>query len=492
MIPRASLPTVGTAAFLSEQLQNGDLSAADICERYLSRIRRLDPQIRAFVTVLEPDARRQAEWVDQMRKSGKSLPPLAGVPVALKDNLCARGVETTCSSKILRQFVPPYDATVVEGLRGAGCPFLGKTNLDEFAMGSSTENSGFFHTRNPHDLDRVPGGSSGGSAAAVAADLAPVSLGSDTGGSIRQPAAFCGVVGLKPTYGRVSRYGLIAFASSLDQIGPFARTAQDIALVMDVIAGPDRRDSTALPDPAPSYSEALNLPLEKIRIGIPREYFSDGLAEPIQKALADLQATLKDRGCTVVDVTLPHTSYAIPTYYLIAPAEASSNLARYDGVRYGLRAESKDLIQQYLKTRSEGFGPEVKRRIMLGTYALSSGYYDAYYLKAMKVRRLILEDFKSAFTRADLLLTPTTPTVPFKFGEKAADPLQMYLSDIFTISANLAGLPAISFPCGFDRHLPIGAQLIGPALSEPRILRWVHEYQKLSDWHLRQPHLSAS
>ena len=483
------IPTL-TAAEMADRVRSGDLRAAEICEARLAHIREHDPAVRAFVTVMEPEALKAAEEVDLRRKSGVALSPLAGVPIALKDNLCTRGVETTCSSKILKGFIPPYDAAVVERLRAGGSPFLGKTNLDEFAMGSSTENSALFLTRNPHDPDRVPGGSSGGSACAVAADFAPLALGSDTGGSIRQPAAFCGVVGLKPTCGRVSRYGLIAFASSLDQIGPFARTARDAALLLDAIAGPDPRDSTCLPDPPPAFAQALDRPFEKIRVGLPKEYFGEGLTGPVTSALDRLKSELKDLGCELKDVSLPHTSCAIPVYYLIAPAEASSNLARYDGVQYGLRVETKDLIQQYFKTRSEGFGREVKRRIMLGTFALSSGYYDAYYLKALKVRRLIYEDFMKAFADVDVLLTPTTPTPAFRFGEKVADPLQMYLSDIFTISANLAGLPAISFPCGFDGALPIGAQLIGPALSEGRLLRIVHEYQKNSDWHLRRPRLA--
>lgn len=480
-----------TAAEISERIRSGDIRAVEVCETYLSRIRKLDPLLRAFVSVLEEGSMRQAEEVDRRRKRSETLPSLAGVPIALKDNLCTNGVETTCSSKILRNFIPPYDAKVVEQLRAIGSPFIGKTNLDEFAMGSSTENSGLFSTRNPYDLDRVPGGSSGGSACAVAADLCPLSLGSDTGGSIRQPAAFCGIVGLKPTYGRVSRFGLIAFASSLDQIGPFARTALDTALLMDVIAGPDPRDSTCLPAPPPSFVGGLSKSMEKFRIGLPREYFSGGLAPSVAKAIERVASDFKGLGCEIKEVSLPHTSHAVPTYYLIAPAEASSNLARYDGVQYGLRTPSKDLVEQYFKTRSEGFGREVKRRIMLGTFALSSGYYDAYYLKAMKVRQLIYQDFISAFASVDLLLTPTTPTPPFKMGEKSSDPLQMYLSDIFTISANLAGLPAISFPCGSDGHLPIGAQLIGPALSEPQLLRLVHEYQKGTDWHFRRPQIKT-
>ncbi len=480
-------PETWTAESIGAAIRDGGLHASDVCESYLDRIRRLDPKLNAFVTVLESGARMQAESVDRDRKAGKPLHPLAGVPVALKDNLCARGVETTCSSKILRNFIPPYDATVIERLRAAGSVFPGKTNLDEFAMGSSTENSGLFPTRNPHDPGRVPGGSSGGSAASVAADFAPLALGSDTGGSIRQPASFCGLVGLKPTYGRVSRYGLIAFASSLDQIGPFARTAMDAALLMDAITGPDPRDSTCLPEPAPKFADGLREPFRPVRIGMPREYFAEGLAKPVAGAIDRLKDVLVSLGCSVVDVSLPHTPYAVPTYYLVATAEASSNLARYDGVRYGLRIDSADLVQQYFLTRARGFGAEVKRRIMLGTYALSSGYYDAYYLKAMKVRRLIYNDFMEAFRGVDLLLTPTAPTTAFKFGEKVSDPLQMYLSDIYTISANLAGLPAVSFPCGFENHLPIGAQMIGPALSELRMLRILHEYQKQTDWHARRP-----
>jgi aspartyl-tRNA(Asn)/glutamyl-tRNA(Gln) amidotransferase subunit A len=405
------------------------------------------------------------------------------VPVAIKDNLMIEGAPTTCSSKILKGYIAPYDATVIERLKSADAVFLGKTNLDEFAMGSSTENSAFGATRNPWNLDCIPGGSSGGSAAAVASLMAPVAIGSDTGGSIRQPAACCGVQGLKPTYGRVSRYGLVAFASSLDQIGTFTRTAQDAALLMNIISGHDEKDATSAPNAVPDYTAALNGSLNGLRIGLPKEYFIDGVDAQVASAVADAVKVFEKLGATVTEISLPHTKYAVAAYYIIAPCEASANLARYDGVRFGLRAESDNLMEEYQNTRGQGFGPEVKRRIMLGTYALSAGYYDAYYGKALKVRTLITKDFDNAFNKVDVILTPTAPTTAFKIGEKAKDPLQMYLSDIFTISCNLAGLPGMSVPCGFSKcGLPAGLQIMGPHFGEETILRVAHNFEKNTNW----------
>jgi aspartyl-tRNA(Asn)/glutamyl-tRNA(Gln) amidotransferase subunit A len=415
------------------------------------------------------------------------------VPVALKDLFCTRGIRTTSGSKILERFVPPYDATVVARLADAGAVVLGKVNMDEFAMGSSTEHSGFFTTRNPWDVDRVPGGSSGGAAAAVAAGMAAASLGTDTGGSIRQPAAFCGTVGFKPTYGRVSRYGVIAFASSLDQVGPFGRTVEDVALMLQVIAGADPMDSTAVATPVPDYRAELGRGIEGLRIGIPTEYFIDGMSPEVESAVRAAIATLERLGARTEPVSLPHTEYGLAAYYVIAPAEASSNLARYDGVKYGLRATGgKDLIDMYAKTRAAGFGDEVKRRIMLGTYALSAGYYDAYYGRAQKVRTLVRRDFQEAFEGVDLIAAPTTPGVAFKLGERA-DPLSMYLNDVLTIPVNLAGLPGISVPAGFTGGgLPIGLQLIGRAFDEATVLRAAHAYERATDWHTRRPSLGPN
>nr|WP_242946639.1 MULTISPECIES: Asp-tRNA(Asn)/Glu-tRNA(Gln) amidotransferase subunit GatA [Carboxydocella] len=453
-------------------LARKEISSVELTRAILDRIEQVDNQVQAFVTVTREQALAQAEEIDRRRQQGEELGPLAGIPFALKDNMCTRGIRTTCSSKILHNFIPPYNATVWDKLQAAGAVLVGKTNLDEFAMGSSTENSGFFPTHNPYDLERVPGGSSGGSAAAVAAGEALFSLGSDTGGSIRQPAAFCGLVGLKPTYGLVSRYGLIAFASSLDQIGPFARTVRDCALITQTIAGHDPKDSTSAGLPVPDYLQALEGGVKGLKVGVPREYYQvEGIQPEIRAAVEKTIKALEDLGAEVGECSLPHTRYALATYYLIAPAEASSNLARYDGVQYGLRVEGEDIVEMYKKTRSQGFGPEVKRRIMLGTYALSSGYYDAYYLKALKVRTLIKQDFDQAFARFDVLLSPTTPTVAFKFGEKAADPISMYLSDIFTMSSNLAGIPAISIPVGLTDGLPVGVQFMGKAFDEATLFR---------------------
>jgi aspartyl-tRNA(Asn)/glutamyl-tRNA(Gln) amidotransferase subunit A len=469
-------------------LRARQVSSLELTEACLARIEAVEPRLRAFVTVTADLARAQARAADARRAAGEDG-PLLGLPLALKDVLCTAGVRTTCSSRILEHFVPPYSATVVERLEAAGAVFLGKTNMDEFAMGSSTENSAFFPTRNPWDLERVPGGSSGGSAAVVAAGAAPASLGSDTGGSIRQPAALCGIVGLKPTYGRVSRYGLVAFASSLDQIGPFARTAADCALLLGAIAGPDLRDATALPDPVPDYLAELERDLRGLRVGVPREYFVAGLEPGVEAAVRAAIDQLAALGATVGEVSLPHTEYGVAAYYLIAPAEASANLARYDGVKYGYAVSAPTLLDSYYRTRDAGFGPEVKRRIMLGTYALSAGYYDAYYRKAQQVRTLIKGDFDRAFEQFDVLAAPTSPTVAFRLGEKVADPLAMYLSDVCTIPVNLAGLPGLSVPCGFVDGLPVGLQLIGPPLAEGLLLRVAHQYQQATDWHRRRPAL---
>ncbi|RKY67028.1 MAG: Asp-tRNA(Asn)/Glu-tRNA(Gln) amidotransferase GatCAB subunit A [Candidatus Latescibacterota bacterium] len=463
---------------LSARIRSGELRAKDLVASVLRRIREVEPLVHAYISLDEEGALRKAEEVDARVARGEEVGVLAGVPVAVKDNICIKGMRTTCASKILENFVSPYDATVVEKLKAADAVFLGKTNLDEFAMGSSTENSYFGPTRNPHDPERVPGGSSGGSAAALAAGEAVLALGSDTGGSIRQPASFCGVVGLKPTYGRVSRYGLVAFASSLDQIGPMAKNVKDTALLLNVISGYDPRDSTSAPVEVPDFTKALDEGIEGIRIGLPREYFAEGLEDEVREKVLEAVDILKGEGAEVVEVSLPHTKYAIATYYIVAPAEASSNLARYDGVKYGFRAEGRDLYEMYCNTRSQGFGEEVKRRIMLGTYTLSAGYYEAYYLKALKVRTLIKQDFEEAFETCDLLATPTSPTVAFRLGEKVADPLTMYLSDVYTVSVNLAGLPGISVPCGSSDGLPVGLQLIGRPFDEETLLRVAHVVER--------------
>ena len=454
-------------------VSSGRASAAEICRAHLRRAREVEPRIKAFRTLLDATALAQAESIDRERREGRPLGPLAGVPIAVKDVLCTRGVPTTCGSLILKNFVPTYDATCVARLRRAGAVIMGKTNMDEFAMGSSTENSAYEKTCNPWALDRVPGGSSGGSAAAVAAGEAAGSLGTDTGGSIRQPAAFCGVPGMKPTYGRVSRYGLVAFASSLDQVGPFGHTVEDSARILQVIAGHDPLDSTSSTEPVPDYLSALGRGAAGLRIGVPREYYRGGLDREVEAAVQSGLKIAERLGARLEEISLPHTEYAIPTYYIIATAEASSNLARYDGVRYGHRARDvEQMAQMYVRTRGEGFGPEVKRRIMLGTYVLSSGYYDAYYLKGQRVRTLIRQDFERAFETVDAILTPTTPTPAFRFGEKADDPLAMYLSDIFTVTINLAALPGMSIPCGLTRdRLPIGLQIIGRPFGEETVFR---------------------
>ncbi|MEW6516731.1 MAG: Asp-tRNA(Asn)/Glu-tRNA(Gln) amidotransferase subunit GatA [candidate division FCPU426 bacterium] len=477
-----------SARELRDRIARGEAKASEACEAGLARIRELDPKLKVFLAVDEAGARRAAEAVDRDVAAGRPLGPLAGVPVALKDNLCTAGFPTTCASRILEGWKPPYNATVVERIKAAGGVVVGKVNLDEFAMGSSCENSGFFPTRNPWDVERVPGGSSGGAAAAVAADLALLALGSDTGGSIRQPAALCGVVGLKPTYGRVSRYGLVAFASSLDQIGPFGHTIEDAALLLGVIAGQDPRDATSAQVAVPDFTAGLDQLPTGLRLGLPREYFAEGLNPEVAASLEQAKAVFRELGLSITEVSLPHTEYCLAVYYLVATAEASSNLARYDGVQYGLRAEADSLLAMYRETRARGFGPEVKRRIMLGTYALSAGYYDAYYLKALKVRTLIQKDFARAWEQCDAILTPTSPTAAFRMGDKTEDPLSMYLSDIYTISANLAGLPAVSVPSGFtSQGLPVGLQLIGRAFDEQTILRMAHAYQSRTDWHARRP-----
>jgi aspartyl-tRNA(Asn)/glutamyl-tRNA(Gln) amidotransferase subunit A len=462
-----------TVGEIRDLVASGQASAVEVCRAHLERIRRVDPKVGAFRAVLQEEALRDAERIDAGRRAGRPPGALAGVPIAIKDVLCVRDAPTTCGSRILERFVPTFDATCVERLRAAGAVIIGKTNLDEFAMGSSTENSAFEKTRNPWALDRVPGGSSGGSAAAVAADLASAALGTDTGGSIRQPAAFCGVAAMKPTYGRVSRYGLIAYASSLDQAGPFGQTVEDVARILQVIAGHDPRDSTSAPVPVPDFVAVLRRGAKGLRIGVPREYFPDGLDPEVDAAVRAVLKTAGRLGASVEDISLPHTEYAIPAYYIVATAEASSNLARYDGVRYGHRAAGADGLQAlYVRTRTEGFGAEVKRRIMLGTYVLSAGYYDAYYLKAQKVRTLIRQDFERAFERVDVVVTPTTPTPAFRAGDKIDDPIAMYLSDIFTVTINLAGLPGISIPCGLSRErLPIGLQIVGRRFDEETILR---------------------
>ncbi|MBI2461810.1 MAG: Asp-tRNA(Asn)/Glu-tRNA(Gln) amidotransferase subunit GatA [Candidatus Rokubacteria bacterium] len=486
-------PTALTVHAALARLSAGELRASELVRAYLDRIDALDPTIRAYLAVSREAALEQAVAADERWRAGNGVRPLEGIPLALKDVLCTRGVRTTCGSRILADFVPPYDATVVVRLSAAGAIVLGKTNMDEFAMGSSTENSAFHPTRNPWALDRVPGGSSGGSAAAVAADLAAGALGTDTGGSIRQPAALCGVVGLKPTYGRVSRYGLVAFASSLDQVGPIGKDVRDAALLLEAIAGHDPMDSTSADQPVPDYQAALGQGVEGLRVGIPNEYFVEGMDPEVEAAVWEAVRVLEKLGARPARVSLPHTPYAVAAYYLIAPAEASSNLARYDGVKYGYRAPGgKDVIEMYGRTRAEGFGPEVKRRIMLGTYALSAGYYEAYYGKAQRVRTLIRRDFERAFAEVDVIVTPTSPSAAFRLGEKTEDPLQMYLSDIFTISVNLAGLPGVSLPCGFTAAgLPIGLQLIGQAFDEATLLRVAHAYEQATDWHTRRPPRAA-
>lgn len=489
----------------SELLRRGEVSSVDLTRALLDRTSQIDGQIQAYLALLSDQALAQAAEADAQRKQQGREPagrrPLLGVPLAVKDVICVAGAPTTCGSKILQDFVPPYDATVVTKLRAAGSVIVGKTNTDEFAMGSSTENSAYQTTHNPWDLERVPGGSSGGSAAAVAASMVPLALGSDTGGSVRQPAALCGVVGIKPTYGRVSRYGLVAYASSLDQVGTFGRDVRDAALLLGAIAGHDPRDSTSAPLPVPDYTAALKgstADLCGVRVGVPREYWGEGLAQGVRDVVRVAIDQLADLGAEVCEVSLPHTEYALPAYYLIAPAECSANLARYDGVRFGLSApDAPDIWEAYRLTRERGFGAEVKRRVMLGTFALSAGYYDAFYLKAQKVRTLIKSDFDRAFEDVDVIVGPTTPTPAFKIGEKVDDPMQMYLSDVFTLSCNLAGICGLSLPCGFvcssdkTAELPVGLQIQGPAFGEEGLLRVAYAYEQATSWHRRRPPLGV-
>jgi len=490
-----------TATELLEWLGSGECTSVEVTQAYLDRIAEHDGQIGSFLSLRNDAALEQAAEIDKRRKNGEPLGSLAGVPVAVKDLLCTRGELTTCASKMLSGFRPPYDATVVEKLQAADAVLIGKTNLDEFAMGGSTENSALQVTRNPWDTARAPGGSSGGAAACVAASMAPLSVGTDTGGSIRQPAGLCGVTGMKPTYGRVSRFGLVAFASSLDQIGPLAHTAEDAARLLEVLAGHDPRDATSLERAVPSYSQQIGKPLEGLRIGIVPEQFDSGVAQDVTSAVREAVRVYESLGAKVSEIALPHSKYSVATYYVISSCEASSNLARYDGVHYGYRSESSDptrdttgdegdnaLVSMYRRTRAEGLGSEVKRRIMLGTYALSAGYYDAYYLKALKVRRLIRNDFDKAFEHVDVIAGPITAATAFRLGEKVDDPLAMYLVDLFTVSANLSGICGLSVPCGFDRDdLPIGLQLQAPPLEEERLLRAAHMFQMATDWHQRRP-----
>jgi len=479
-----------TAKEIKALIEKKEVSAKEVVESYFQRIEEVENKVEAYLTLCREEAFKKAEEIDEKVKRGENLGELAGVPVAIKDNMCTEGIRTTCASRILEDFIPPYDATVVERLKRADAIIIGKTNMDEFAMGSSTENSAFKKTRNPWDLETVPGGSSGGSAASVSAGEACMALGSDTGGSIRQPASLCGIVGLKPTYGLVSRYGLVAFASSLDQIGPMTKDVSDCALMLNVIAGKDERDMTSVLFDKPDYTSFLGMSIKGVRIGIPKEFYKEGIEEGVKQRIMEALKTLEDLGAKIEEISLSYADYALATYYIIAPAEASSNLARYDGIRYGYLTENyTDLRELYMKTRSEGFGREVKRRIMLGTYVLSSGYYDAYYKKALKVRTLIKKDFDKAFGKVDLIVTPTSPTVAFKIGEKAEDPLKMYLADIFTVPVNIAGVPAISIPCGFSDGLPVGLQIIGKPLDEPNILKVSYAYEQASGYYRLKPNI---
>ena len=485
------IPPTASASEIRENVASGKLSALAAAEDCFRRIDAADEKIRAFISLARESALAKAREVDEKVAAGKNVGLLAGVPVAIKDNICIRGTKTTCASRILENFEAPYDAFVIKRILEEDGVIVGKTNMDEFAMGSSCENSAFFPTHNPWNLEYIPGGSSGGSGAAVAARMVPLALGSDTGGSIRQPAALTGVTGLKPTYGLVSRYGLVAFASSLDQIGPLTRSVEDAALVLAVIAGRDPRDSTSVDREVPDYAGALDAELRGVKIGYAAEYFGEGLDNDVRRAVEAALDVYRDHGAEIIEVHLPHMKYAIACYYLIATAEASSNLARYDGVHYGVRAEEPDdVIDLYCASRHQGFGPEVKRRIMLGTFALSSGYYDAYYVRALKVRTLLARDFEAAFDKVDLIASPVSPFTAFRLGEKTADPLAMYLADVYTISANLAGIAALSIPCGFDVNaLPVGLQLMAPHFAEQRLLAVGHQFQRLTDHHTRRPPL---
>jgi aspartyl-tRNA(Asn)/glutamyl-tRNA(Gln) amidotransferase subunit A len=466
-------------------LKEKKISSVELTGQYLERIKKVEPKVKAFTTVTEELALQQAKKADEAIAKGK-VQPLTGIPIAIKDVICTKGVRTTCSSKMLENFVPPYNASVMEKLNAAGAVMLGKANMDEFAMGSSTENSAFFATYNPWDLNRVPGGSSGGSAVAVASGEAVCSLGSDTGGSIRQPAGFCSVVGMKPTYGRVSRYGLVAFASSLDQIGPLTQDVTDCALLLNVISGYDKRDSTSMPEAVPDFTKSLKLDLKGMKLGIPKEYYVEGMQKGVADTIQVAIKKLEELGARLEEVSLPHTPYALAVYYIIAPSEASANLARYDGVKYGYSYKGDTMWESMEKTRGNGFGPEVKRRIMLGTYAHSAGFYDAWYLKAQKVRTLIRREFDKVFEKYDALITPTSPTVPFKIGERTGDPLAMYLSDVCTLPINIAGVPGISIPAGFVDGLPVGIQIIGKHFSEETLLRVAYAYEQATDWHKRK------
>ncbi|WP_455197708.1 Asp-tRNA(Asn)/Glu-tRNA(Gln) amidotransferase subunit GatA [Kaarinaea lacus] len=476
-----------TIAELMKSLASGEFSSEELTQHYLDRINQLGDQLNCFVTVTDDMALQQAREADQLRAQGKAH-PLAGVPLAHKDIFCTDGVKTSCGSKMLDNFIAPYDATVVNNCKQANMVMLAKANMDEFAMGSSNETSFYGPVKNPWNLETVPGGSSGGSASAVAARLAPIATGTDTGGSIRQPAALCGITGLKPTYGRVSRYGMIAFASSLDQAGPMSRSAEDAALLLNVMAGFDVRDSTSVDQTVPNYTATLNDSLDGLKIGLPREYFGEGLDSNVAKVVDEAIKQYQSMGAELVDISLPNTKTAVSTYYVVAPAECSSNLSRFDGVRFGYRCKDpKDLEDLYKRTRGEGFGSEVKRRIMVGTYVLSAGYYDAYYLKAQKLRRLISDEFKQAFEQVDVIMGPTSPTVAFKIGERMDDPVAMYLSDAYTIATNLAGLPGMSIPAGFANDLPVGLQIIGGYFQEGKLLNVAHQYQQQTDWHLKTP-----
>lgn len=476
-----------TLAELVAGLKAAEYSSVELTQYYINRIKTHDKSLNSFITVTETEALAQAELADKAIAAGKAQ-TLTGIPFAQKDIFCTNGVRTTCGSKMLDNFISPYDAHVIESFNNAGAVMLGKTNMDEFAMGSSNETSFYGAVKNPWHTDYVPGGSSGGSAAAVAARLAPASTGTDTGGSIRQPAALCNLTGLKPSYGRVSRYGMIAFASSLDQAGTFTQTAEDAALMLNVMAGLDLRDSTSIDEPVPDYSASLANDITGLKVGLPKEYFADGLDSEVAKRIDDAINEYKKLGAEFVEISLPNTHLSVPAYYIVAPAECSSNLSRFDGVRFGYRCEEpKDLEDMYKRSRGEGFGAEVKRRILVGAYALSSGYYDAYYLKAQKIRRLIANDFSDAFKQVDVIMSPTTPTPAFKVGEKNDDPISMYYSDIYTIAVNLAGLPGISLPCGFVNELPVGLQIIAPYFGEEKLLNVAHQYQQVTDWHQQVP-----
>lgn len=477
-----------TSKELHQRIVNKDVSVMELVEMFLQRIEKYDPQLNAYITVTQDHARQQAIAIDNKIRQGELTHPLAGVPYALKDLFCTKGILTSCGSKMLSNFISPYDATVYDKLNHAGAVLLGKVNMDEFAMGSSNENSFYGAVKNPWDTSRVPGGSSGGSAAAVAAGLAPYSLGSDTGGSVRQPGSYCGISSIKPTYGRVSRYGMTAYASSLDQCGPMARSAEDLALILETVSGFDGRDSTSANVPVPSYSATLNDSLTGLRIGIPKEFFAEGLDEGVAKVINEAVEEFKRLGATVKEISLPNSHLSVAAYYVIAPAEASANLSRFDGVRYGHRCtDPKNLQDLYERSRWEGFGDEVKRRIVVGTYALSAGYYDAYYLKAQKIRRLIKNDFVAAFNEVDVIMGPVTPTTAFKIGEKSDDPIAMYLGDIYTLPINLAGIPAMSIPVGFSDNLPVGLHIIGDYFGEAKLLNVAHQYQQATNWHRQAP-----